>query len=426
MGKGILTSGFPRVGGELHCEGVPLARIAATVGTPVYVYSTATIRDRYRRLDKALSGVPHRLHYTLKANSSRAILRVVRELGAGVDVVSGGELQRAMHSGFKSGDIVFGGVGKTNTEIREAIDAGVLLLNVESEQEIRAIDRIAGEAGKVAPIAIRVNPEVSLEATHEYIKTGEKGSKFGIQYEDVTRVARVALGLKHVRLVGLDMHLGSQLSRIEPYRVGTERLLTLCQELRGLGAGDLAYLDIGGGLGVRYDTEQPPDLDAFSRVIVPLLRETGLTLIMEPGRFIVGNAGALVSKVLYRKTSGGKEYMVADAGMTELLRPSHYGAFHRIEAVVDGPGRITADVVGPICESGDFLALDRSIVDVQPDELLAVFDTGAYGYVMASNYNSRPRAAEVLVDGDRFAVVTARETYADLIRLEVDSPEWRQ
>jgi diaminopimelate decarboxylase len=426
LGKGILKSGFPRVRGELHCEGVSLARIAAEVGTPVYVYSAATVRDRYQRLDRALNGVPHRIHYTLKANSSRAILGLVRELGAGVDVVSGGELQRAMRAGFAPGDVVFGGVGKTESEIREAIDAGVLLLNVESEQEVRLVDRFAAERGKVVPIAIRVNPEVSLEATHEYIKTGEKGSKFGIQYEDVVAVASVALGLKHVRLVGLDMHLGSQLSRIEPYRVGTQRLLTLCHELRELGAKDLAYLDIGGGLGVRYDTEEPPDLDAFSSVIVPLLREAGLTLIMEPGRFIVGNAGALVSKVLYRKTSGGKEYMVADAGMTELLRPSHYGAFHRIEAVISRPTQITADVVGPICESGDFLALDRPIVDVQPGELLVVFDTGAYGYVMASNYNSRPRAAEVLVDGDRYAVVTARETYADLSRLEVDSPEWRR
>ena len=425
LGKSVLKSGFTRVGGELHCEGVPLSRIAAAVGTPVYVYGAATIRDRYRQLDRALSGVPHRLHYTAKANSSRAILRIVRELGSGIDVVSGGELHRATLAGFAAKDIVFGGVGKTNAEIRQALDAGVMLLNVESEQELRSVDRIAGTSGTMAPIAIRVNPEVSLEATHEYIKTGERGSKFGIPYEDVADVARAALKMKNVRLIGLDMHLGSQLSRIEPYRLGTARLVALCRELRVLGARDLAYLDIGGGLGVRYDTEEPPDLDAFSNAVVPLVRESGLTLIMEPGRYVVGNAGALVSKVLYRKTSGGKEYMVADAGMTELLRPSHYGAFHRIEAVVDRPSRITADVVGPVCESGDFLALDRSIVDVQAEELLAVFDTGAYGYVMASNYNSRPRAAEVLVDGDRFAMVTARESYADLIRLEVDSPEWR-
>jgi diaminopimelate decarboxylase len=426
LGKGVLKSGFPRVGGELRCESVPLSRIAAAAGTPVYVYSAATIRDRFQQLDKALAGVPHRLHYTLKANSNRAILEVIRGLGAGVDVVSGGELHRALAVGFTPSDVVFGGVGKTEAEIAEAIKAGVLLLNVESEQEIRIIDRVAAGQSRTAPIAIRVNPEVSLEATHEYIKTGEKGSKFGIQFEDVIGVAKTALAMKNVRLVGLDMHLGSQLSRIEPYRLGTERLITLCDELRALGAKDLKYLDIGGGLGVRYDTEEPPDLAAFSRMILPLVEKSGLTLIMEPGRFIIGNAGALVTRVLYRKRSGGKEYLITDAGMTELLRPSHYGAFHRIESVVDRPGEITADVVGPVCESGDFLALDRQIVDVQVDDLLAVFDTGAYGYVMASNYNSRPRAAEVLVQGDRFAVVTARESYADLTRLEVHSPEWRQ
>jgi diaminopimelate decarboxylase len=426
LGKGILKSGFPRVDGVLYCENIPLSRIAAAAGTPVYVYSAATIRDRYQRLDKALTGVPHRLHYTLKANSSRAILDVIRGLGAGVDVVSGGELHRALAAGFKPFDIVFGGVGKTEAEIREALTAGALLLNVESEQEIRIISGIAADIGVTASIGIRVNPEVSLEATHEYIKTGEKGSKFGIPFEDVVGVAKTALTLKNVSLVGLDMHLGSQLSRIEPYRLGTERLLALCTELRALGAKDLRYLDIGGGLGVRYDTEEAPDLAAFSRMIVPLVEKSGLTLIMEPGRFIVGNAGALLSKVLYRKRSGRKDYVITDAGMTELLRPSHYGAFHRIEAVVDAPGQITADVVGPVCESGDFLALDRKIVDVQASDLLAVFDTGAYGYVMASNYNSRPRAAEVLVDGDRFAIVTARESYADLMRLEVASPEWRK
>ena len=426
VGQGILKSGFPRVRGELHCEGVPLSTIAAAAGTPVYVYSADTIRDRYRRLDQALAGIPHRLHYTLKANSNRALLKVAREMGAGADVVSGGELGRALLAGFTPTEIIFGGVGKTDDELREGIAAGVLFINVESRAELEAIDRIAGELGRVAPVGIRVNPEVSLEAAHEYIKTGQKGSKFGIPFEDVMAVAKAALAMRNVRLVGLDMHLGSQLSRIEPYRVGTERLLELTAELRAAGAKDLAYLDIGGGLGVRYDTEQPPDLEAFAESIGPLVRDSGLTLVMEPGRFIVGNSGALLSRVLYRKESGGKRYVVADAGMTELLRPSHYGAFHRIEAVMERGSTVTADVVGPICESGDFLALDREIVDVQPDDLIVVFDTGAYGYVMASNYNSRPRAAEVLVDGNRFAIVTARETYADMTRLEVDAPEWRQ
>jgi diaminopimelate decarboxylase len=404
---------------------VPLATIAAAAGTPVYVYSAGTIRDRYRRLDQALAGVPHRLHYTLKANSSRAILRVAHAMGAGADVVSAGELHRALAAGFEPNEIIFGGVGKTEEELRAGVEAGVLFINIESDDELEMIETFARALGRVAPIGIRVNPEVSLEAAHDYIKTGQKGSKFGIQYPDVRAIAERALKMKHVRLVALDMHLGSQLSRIEPYRLGTGRLLHLAQELRDAGASDLRYLDIGGGLGVRYDTEQPPDLDAFASVITPMVRDSGLTLVMEPGRFIIGNAGALVSRVLYRKRSGDKEYIVADAGMTELLRPSHYGAFHRIEPVGSHAKNITADVVGPICESGDFLALDRQIADVQPDDLITVLDTGAYGYVMASNYNSRPRAAEVLVDGDKFAVVTARETLDDLTRLEVESPDWR-
>ena len=425
MGQGILKSGFPRVRGELHCEGVPLSAIAAAAGTPVYVYSADTIRDRYKRLDGALAGIPHRLHYTLKANSNRALLNVAREMGSGADVVSGGELHRALDVGFKPSDVIFGGVGKTADELREGILAGVLFINVESAAELEMIDHLAGQLKRTPSVGIRVNPEVSLEAAHEYVKTGHKGSKFGVPYEDVMAIATTALGMKNVKLVALDMHLGSQLSRIEPYRVGTERLLELVTELRKVGAKDLAFLDIGGGLGVRYDSEQPPDLDAFAKSIGPMVKESGLTLVMEPGRFIVGNAGALVSRVLYRKSSGGKHYVIADAGMTELLRPSHYGAFHRIEAVTEGSDQVTADVVGPICESGDFLALDRKIVDVQPDDLIAVFDTGAYGYVMASNYNSRPRAAEVLVDGKRFAIVTSRESYADLTRLEVTQPEWR-
>jgi diaminopimelate decarboxylase len=426
VGKGILKSGFPRVRGELHCEEVPLSAIADAVGTPVYVYSADTIRDRYKRLDSALAGIPHRLHYTLKANSNRALLKVAREMGSGADVVSAGELRRAMLAGFTPAEIIFGGVGKTPAELEEGIAAGVLFINVESAAELEAIDAISARVGNVTPVGIRVNPEVSLEAAHDYIKTGQKGSKFGIPYEDVLEIAKSALGMKHVRLVALDMHLGSQLSRIEPYRVGTEKLLELVAQLRTAGAKDLAFLDIGGGLGVRYDSEQPPDLDAFAKSIGPMLKGTGLTLVMEPGRFIVGNAGALVSRVLYRKLSGDKHYVVADAGMTELLRPSHYGAFHRIEAVKDMARKVTADVVGPICESGDFLALDRQIVDVEVDDLIAVFDTGAYGYVMASNYNSRPRAAEVLVDGNRFAIVTARESYDDLTRLEVAEPQWRQ
>jgi len=425
MGQSVLTAGFQRVDDALYCEGVAVERIAHEIGTPVYIYSAATIRDRYEKVDDMLSGVPHRVHYTLKANSSRAILRLVKGLGAGADVVSGGELQRALRAGFAGDDIIFGGVGKTDDELREAIAAGVMLINAESQAEIHRIDELAREAGVVAPVGLRVNPELDLHAAHDYIKTGEKGHKFGVPYDEAIGVARDAARLDNVALVGLDMHLGSQLSRIEPYRVGTERLMELYQALRGAGVSTLRYVDIGGGLGVRYESEEPPDLDRFAKLVLPLISQTKLTLIMEPGRFIVGNAGALVGTVLYRKRSGGKEYVITDAGMTELLRPSHYGAFHRIAAVREHEERIVADVVGPVCESGDFLALDRDIADVQPGEQIVVYDVGAYGYVMASNYNARRRAAEVLVDGDRYAVITQRETYDDLMRLDVDEPSWR-
>lgn len=426
MGQGVLTAGFSRTDGALQCEGVSVERIAREVGTPVYIYSTAVIRDRYSRLEAMLAPVPHRVHYTLKANSSRAILRLLRGLGAGAEVVSGGELERALHAGYSGDDVIFGGVGKTEDELREALAAHVMLINAESEAEVRRIDALAGDAGIVAPVGLRVNPELDLHAAHEYIKTGEKGHKFGIAFDDVLKVARTAASLPNVDLLGLDMHLGSQLSRIEPYRAGTERLMELYRAMCGAGISTIRYVDIGGGLGVRYDSEQPPDLERFAKLVLPLIESTKLTLLMEPGRFIVGNAGALVATVLYRKKNGGKEYVVTDAGMTELLRPSHYGAFHRIEAVRDRKEHIVADVVGPVCESGDFLALDRQIADVQPGEQILVFDVGAYGYVMASNYNARRRAAEVLVEGDRYAVITQRETYDDLMRLDVDEPSWRR
>ena len=425
MGQGVLSAGFARSAGTLRCEGVPLATIAEAAGTPSYVYSASTIRNRYELLAETLAPVPHRIHYTLKANSNRAILRIVHGLGAGADVVSGGELYRALQAGFQPDEIIFGGVGKTKRELTDAIETGILLLNLESELELQLIDQIAARLRVKAPVSIRVNPEITVEAAHQYIRTGERGHKFGIPFDDAKRVAELAARLPNVELLGLDMHLGSQLSRVDPYRIGTERLTNLAADLTARGVGSLRYLDIGGGLGVRYDTEEPPDLGRFAKSVLPLIAESGLQLIMEPGRFIIGNAGVLLARVLYRKHSGGKEYVITDAGMTELLRPSHYGAFHRIEAVEAAERRIQADVVGPVCESGDFLALDRELEAVQPGDLVAVFDVGAYGFVMASNYNSRPRGAEILVDGDRFAIVTKREEYATLVQQEVDDPEWR-
>jgi diaminopimelate decarboxylase len=316
-------------------------------------------------------------------------------------------------------------VGKTEREIADGIDEGVLLLNVESEDELRMIDRLARERGIVAPVAIRVNPEITVETPHSYIRTGEKGHKFGIPYDEVRDVARTARALPNVVLLGLDMHVGSQLSRLDAYRHGIDRVLELVAQLRSDGAADLRYLDIGGGLAVTYDAEEPTDLDRFAEIVVPAVRSTGLQLIVEPGRFMVGNAGVIVSRVLYRKRSGGKELLVVDAGMTDLLRPSHYNAFHRIEAVEPIEGRSRVDVVGPVCESGDFLALDRELEDLRPGDLIAVHSAGAYGYVMSSNYNTRGRPAEVLVDGERFALVTQRESYEHLVSPEVLEPQWR-
>ena len=425
MGEGVLTSGFTRTDSGLACEGVPLERIAREVGTPTYVYSSAMVRDRFVRLDEALVDVPHRIHYTLKANSNAGLLRVLKELGAGVDVVSGGELFRALRLGFTGDDIVFGGVGKTDRELREAVQAGVKLVNVESEAEVRALGRIASEEGSTARVGLRVNPEVTVDSSHRYIKTGERGAKFGIPFDEVLDVARVAASLPNVELHGLDMHIGSQLFRIDPYVDGVERLTGLLEAIRGEGVDTLRYLDIGGGLGVSYSDEVSPDLGRFAKALVNRVVPTGLTLLMEPGRFIVGNAGVLLTRVLYRKHSGGRDFLITDAGMTELIRPSHYDAYHRIESVRPNGQSMTADVVGPICESGDFLALGRQMDDAAAGELLAVHDVGAYGYVMASNYNTRPRGAEVLVDGDRFAVVTQRERYEDLVHLEVGDPDWR-
>jgi diaminopimelate decarboxylase len=340
--------------------------------------------------------------------------------------VSGGELHRALRAGFRGRDIVFGGVGKTERELREGLEADVLFFNVESEAELLLLDRIAAEMNVTARVSLRANPEITVETAHDYIKTGERGHKFGIPYDEILATARVARDLPNTRLVGLDMHLGSQLVSLEPYRRGTARLVELALAVKADGVDTLEYLDIGGGLGVRYLEESEPDIEQFAAVVLPALAPTGLKLVMEPGRYIVGNAGILLSRVLYRKRSGGKEHLIADAGMTELLRPSHYNAYHRIEAVRERAETIVADVVGPVCESGDFLALGRDIGAVIPGDLLAVFDVGAYGYVMSSNYNTRPRGAEVLVDGDRFAVMTQREEYEDLVRTEVATPTWRR
>jgi len=415
-----LMSTFARVEGRLVCEGVPLSTIAQAVGTPTYVYSANAVREQYTRLAAALHGVPFRIHYSLKANSNLALLRLLHSLGSAADVVSAGELYRATRAGFAPADIIFGGVGKTEREIADGLDAGVLLLNVESEDELRIVDRLARERDVVAPVAIRVNPEITVETPHSYIRTGEKGHKFGIPYDEVREVARVAGSLPNVVLRGLDMHVGSQLSRLDAYRHGIDRILELLDQLRSDGADQLRYLDIGGGLAVTYDAEEPTDLERYAEIVVPAVRSTGLELIVEPGRYMVGNAGVLISRVLYRKRSGGKELLVVDAGMTDLLRPSHYNAYHRIEALEAVEGRSRVDVVGPVCETADFLARGRDLPAVEVGALLAIRDVGAYGFSMSSTYNMRPRAAEAMVDGGALRLIRRRETFEDLVRSEVD------
>jgi len=406
-------------------EEVSLDLIAKAVGTPCYVYSSGAIRAQYAQLNASLRNLDARLHFSVKANSSIAILSLLRELGAGVDIVSGGELFRSIKAGFAGKDIVFSGVGKTEREMEEALRAEVLLFNVESEQELHVLDRVAGRLGKSAPVALRVNPEVLVDTPHPYTRTGEKGMKFGIPFDEALAVAKAAARLPNLRLLGLDMHVGSQISQFAPYEVGLQRLLHLRGEIERETGLRLEYLDVGGGLAVTYDAaERAVDVSKFGEVILALVGGSGLRILLEPGRFLVGNAGVLLTRVLYRKRSGGKEFIITDAGMTDLLRPSHYNAFHRIEAVHPTGRTTVADVVGPICESGDFLALDRQIDDAQPGDLLAVQSTGAYGFVMASNYNSRPRPAEVLVDGNKFAVITERESYDDLVRNEI-APAWR-
>ena len=430
VGEGVLTAadrltaaGVPRTG---RCEDIALEDLARAVGTPAYVYSASHIREQYRRLASALSGARHRIHYSVKANSSLAVLTLLRELGAGVDIVSGGELERALRAGYSGNDVVFSGVGKTERELREALAADVLLFNVESEAELWQLDRIAQSMGRTAPVALRVNPEVTVDTPHPYTRTGERGMKFGIPYDEALDVARRALRMTGITLRGVDMHIGSQVTVLDPYEEGIQRLLELVDALRGIGCPHLEFLDVGGGLAVTYDDELPTKPEAFAAAIVPQASASGLALIVEPGRYLVGNAGILITRVLYRKRSGGREYVITDAGMNDLLRPSHYQAYHHISAAQPSGSSDTYDVVGPVCESGDFFALNRTMDAVNEGDLLVVHSAGAYGFVMASNYNSRPRPPEILVEGDRYAVIRERETYEDLVRHEQTTPEWRR
>lgn len=416
---------FPRVDGALHAEGVPLGVIAAAVGTPCYVYSANSIRARYQQLAQAFASVPHRIHFAMKANSSLAILRLLHELGAGVDIVSGGELYRAHEAGFAGVDVVFSGVGKTAREIDAALDARVQLINIESEAELVTVAALARRRGVVAPVALRINPEVTVDTPHAYIKTGEKGQKFGIPRDDVERIGALIHELPNVALRGLGMHLGSQIANADPMREALPRLLQAIAVMRAQGH-ELQCMDVGGGLAVPYAPGDPEaDVDEYARLVRDAVSASGLSLVLEPGRFIVAESGVLLTEVLYRKHAAGKDFVVTDAAMNDLMRPALYQAYHGIVPINITEGTVIADVVGPVCESGDFYAKQRELPDVQAGALLAVLTTGAYGYTMASNYNSRTRPTEVLVDADRFAVITERERYEDLVRLERAHLQWR-
>ncbi|HMK55369.1 MAG TPA: diaminopimelate decarboxylase [Dissulfurispiraceae bacterium] len=403
--------------GELHAEDVPVREIVARYGTPIYIYSSKTLIRHFKAYDEAFDGKSHIICFALKANSNSAIIRLFAKHGCGADVVSGGELFRATKAGVPAGKIVYAGVGKTEDEIRYALKSRILMFNVESENELREINRIAGEMGAIANIALRINPDIDPQ-THPYISTGLKKHKFGIPIEYALEHYRIAGSLKNIAVVGIHKHIGSQLTKISPFVDALKRILMLIDELAKSGIW-IDYLDIGGGLGITYLDEEPPQPDDLAKQILPLLANRNLTLVMEPGRSLVGNAGILVTRTLYLKDSEEKSFVIVDAGMNDLMRPSLYNAYHHIQPVVKTRrDSIIADIVGPICESGDFLAKDREIRKVKQGELLAVMSAGAYGFSMSSTYNSRPRVAEVMVNGKEFALVRKRESYADLLRGE--------
>jgi len=405
----------------LYCEDVPVKEIAARIGTPFYLYSHATLKRHFEVFSEAFNGVDNLICYSAKANTNLAVLKLYADLGCGLDIVSGGELYRGLNAGFAPERIVYSGVGKTVEEIDYALDSGILMFNVESLAELEQIDRRAGKLKKRASVSIRVNPDVDPK-THPYTATGLKKNKFGIGHDVALDSYRAADKLENLDIVGVDCHIGSQITEAEPFQAALQNLKGLIDELKSCGM-NICYLDMGGGLGITYADETPPSLQEYADAIISQLKDTGLQLILEPGRVLVGNAGILVTEVLYRKSGEVKNFVIVDAGMNDLLRPTLYQAFHAIEPVVNSRKEmIVADVVGPICESGDFLAIDRSIANVQSGDLMAVMSAGAYGFVMSSNYCSRPRVAEVMVKGDRFNVVKARESYEDLVRGEALPP----
>ncbi|MDO9288335.1 MAG: diaminopimelate decarboxylase [Thermodesulfovibrionales bacterium] len=399
---------------ELFAEDVPVRKLAEKYGTPLYVYSHATLLRHFKAYDDAFDGYPHIICFAVKANSNLAILRLFAENNGGADIVSGGELFRALKAGVSPKRIVYAGVGKTDDEIRFALRSKILMFNVESEAELQRINEVAGKMKTKAPVALRINPDIDPQ-THPYISTGLKKHKFGIPIEDAIEYYRAASRLKNISIVGIHKHIGSQITKVSPFVDALKRILLLIDELNAQGV-NIKYLDIGGGLGIPYKDEEPPVPKDLAKNILPLLNGRKMTLIMEPGRSIAGNAGILVTKTLYLKQGHEKEFIIVDAGMNDLMRPSLYGAYHGIIPVKRYKRADTfADVVGPICESGDFLAMEREMPRVRQGEYLAVMSAGAYGFSMSSNYNSRPRPAEVMVKGKKHFLIRERETYKTLV-----------
>lgn len=419
--------GFTYQDGELRCERLPLAHLAEKFGTPLYVYSSAAIRERFSLLDRAFRSIPHTLCYSVKANSNLSILRLLSKLGAGFDIVSGGELERVRLAAKKAvAKVVFSGVGKTADEIEEAVRAGILMFNVESEGELEALAQCAARLHKSARVALRVNPDVPAE-THPYISTGLREHKFGVAISSARELYLRASSTRYLKVAGVSLHIGSQITDVAPFRLAVERAIELIEQLTADGH-NIGFLDAGGGLGISYESSRPVDYADVARryaeaIIQPLkaLKKRAPHLLLEPGRFIVAQAGALITRVLYLKANGSKRFTIVDAAMNDLLRPSLYGARHEIVPVKlsdDNPELITADVAGPVCESGDFLARDAKMPQLEPSDLLCVYDAGAYGMSLASNYNTRPRAAEVLVDGRRARPIRRRERLQDLLAPE--------
>lgn len=412
-------SGFEREGAELRCDGLSLEEAAARFGTPLYVYSAQAVVDAYRAYDRAFAPVPHRLCYAVKANGSGALLRILGALGAGVDIVSGMELRAALRAGIPADRIVFAGVGKTEAEIELGLHHDIGDFNAESAEEIRRISVVATRIGRPARVSLRVNPDID-PGSHPYISTGLRENKFGVDIALAEEILVQAQGLPGIEIMGLQCHIGSQIADLGPLEEACRALVSLSRRLLGRGL-RLRTLDLGGGLGVDYEGGTAPDPGAFAARILPQLEGFPLTLLLEPGRSLVARAGVLLTRVLYLKENRGKRFVVVDAGMNDLMRPALYGAFHRIEPVrIRGGGLRRVDVVGPVCESGDFLARDRPLEDVETSDLLAVRDAGAYSFSMASNYNMRPRAAEVLVENQQMRLIRRRETFEDLVAREVD------